>query len=102
MDGAGRVAGFFSITLPLLRPTLVVVLLFRLLDALRVFDLIYALTGGGPGTATEPLQLLTFSTLLEHLKFGAGSALGVLLFLLSGTVAAIVLVVGNGKQREAT
>ena len=69
-----------AITLPLLAPTMVVALLFRLLDAVRVFDLIYVLTGGGPGTATEPLALYTFNTLLQNLRFGYGSALSVLIF----------------------
>jgi ABC-type sugar transport system permease subunit len=57
IDGAGWVRRLTGITLPLLRPALLVALLFRTLDAFRVFDVIYVMTGGGPGTATEPIAL---------------------------------------------
>ncbi len=81
MDGAGPWRRLIAITLPLLRPALLVAFLFRSLDALRVFDVIYVMTGGGPGTSTEPVSLYTFNTLLQHLRFGYGSALSVLIFL---------------------
>lgn len=80
VDGAGRLACFVHITLPGLRPALLTVFLFRMLDALRIFDLIYVLSGGGPGTATEPLALYTFQTLLQNLRFGYGAALSMLVF----------------------
>ena len=54
--------------------------MFRTLDAFRVFDLVYVMTGGGPGTATEPIALYTFSALLQNLRFGYGSALSVVIF----------------------
>ena len=72
VDGAGPWRQFVEITLPLLRPALLVALLFRTLDAFRVFDVVYVMTGGGPGTATEPIALYTFSTLLQNLRFGFG------------------------------
>lgn len=87
LDGASPAQEFFYITLPLLKPTLLVVLLFRTLDALRVFDLIYVLTGGGPGVATEPIALYTFTTLLQDLQFGYGAALSVLIALIAGLIA---------------
>ena len=75
LDGAGAVRQFITITLPLLRPALVVAVAFRMLDALRVFDLVYVLTGGGPGTATEPLSLYAFIALTAasalRLRLGA-------------------------------
>jgi ABC-type sugar transport system permease subunit len=80
MDGAGAWRQFREITLPLLRPALVVAVLFRALDAFRVFDLIFVMTGGGPGTATEPLSMYAFTALLGHLRFGFGSALSVVVF----------------------
>jgi multiple sugar transport system permease protein len=83
IDGAGPWRQFVEITLPLLKPALLVTLLFRALDAFRVFDVIYVMTGGGPGTATEPIALYAFSTLLQHLRFGYGSALSVLIFLVA-------------------
>jgi ABC-type sugar transport system permease subunit len=83
VDGASRMRQFFTITLPLLRPVLVVAAAFRALDALRLFDLAYVLTGGGPGTATEPLSLYAFVALMQRLRFGYGSALSISVFLLT-------------------
>jgi ABC-type sugar transport system permease subunit len=80
MDGAAWSRQFLRITLPLLRPALLVAALFRTLDAFRVFDVVYVMTGGGPGTATEPIALYTFDTLLQNLRFGYGSALAVIVF----------------------
>jgi ABC-type sugar transport system permease subunit len=83
VDGAGRWWQLRHVTLPLLRPALLVALIFRTLDAFRVFDLVYVLTGGGPGTSTEPVALYTFTTLLQNLRFGYGSALSVVIFLVT-------------------
>ena len=80
VDGAGALARFWHVTLPLLRPALVVAVIFRLLDALRVFDLVFVLSGGGPGTATEPVALYAFQSLLQDLRFGYGSALSLIIF----------------------
>ncbi|HLN65334.1 MAG TPA: sugar ABC transporter permease, partial [Symbiobacteriaceae bacterium] len=67
--------------LPLLRPTLLVALLFRSLDAFRVFDLVFVLTGGGPGNSTETLSVYAYKTLFSFLDFGKGSALAITVFL---------------------
>lgn len=80
IDGASRVRTFFTITLPLIRPVLLVALLFRTLDAFRVFDVIFVMTGGGPGNTTESLSLYTYKTMFGALDFGYGSALSVLTF----------------------
>ena len=80
IDGASAWRQFRYVTLPLLAPAILVALIFRTLDAFRVFDLIYVLTGGGPGTSTEPLALYTFNALLQNLRFGYGSALSVIVF----------------------
>jgi ABC-type sugar transport system permease subunit len=89
MDGAGTVRRFVTITLPLLRPALVVAAAFRMLDALRLFDLAYVVTGGGPGTATEPLSLYAFIALMQRLRVGYGSALSLVVFLLTFAFALI-------------
>lgn len=89
IDGASRWQQFRHVTLPLLKPALLVALVFRTLDSVRVFDLIYVLTGGGPGTSTEPIALFTFNSLLQNLRFGYGSALSVITFVVS-----LVLAVG--------
>jgi ABC-type sugar transport system permease subunit len=87
IDGASAWGRFVHVTLPLLRPALLVALIFRTLDAFRVFDLIFVLTRGGPGTATEPIALYAFSALLEELRFGYGSALSVIVFLVTFALA---------------
>jgi ABC-type sugar transport system permease subunit len=87
VDGASRWRQFTQVTLPLLTPALLVAALFRSLDAFRVFDLIYVLTGGGPGTATEPIALYTFATLLQNLQFGLGAALSMIVFTLAFLMA---------------
>ena len=91
MDGASDWRQFREITLPLLRPALLVAILFRALDAFRVFDVIYVMTGGGPGTSTEPISLYTFNTLLQHLRFGYGSALSMLVFAATFVIALLYI-----------
>jgi multiple sugar transport system permease protein len=91
IDGAGAWKRFWHITLPALRPAIVVALIFRTLDAFRVFDLIYVLTQGGPGLATEPLALYTHASLLRHLRFGYGSTLSVLIFVIVSGLALVYL-----------
>ncbi len=100
MDGAGPWRRLVSITLPLLRPALLVAVVFRAMDAFRVFDLVYVLTGGGPGTATEPIALLTFTTLLQNLRFGAGAALSVVVFTIA-FVFALASIRLSGVMRNA-
>lgn len=97
LDGAGAWARFRHITLPLLRPAILVTLIFRVLDAFRVFDLIYVLTNGGPGTSTEPVALYAFVTMLQHLRFGYGAAISVMIFLATLLVA-LLLIRGFGVR----
>jgi multiple sugar transport system permease protein len=73
---------FWRVTLPLLRPVLVVTVLFRSVEALRIFDIIFVLTGGGPGGATLPLSLLGYGYFASG-DFGYGAAVSVVLFVLA-------------------
>lgn len=82
VDGAHFIQRFRLITWPLLRPVATVVILFRTVDALRVFDLNYILTGGGPGGATASLSLLGYRRYLAG-DFGMGAAVSVTLFLIA-------------------
>ena len=91
IDGASAWRQFRHVTLPLLKPAILVALIFRTLDAFRVFDLIYALTGGGPGTSTEPIALYTFNAILQNLQFGYGSALSVIVFLITFCLAILYI-----------
>ena len=101
IDGASAWRQFRHVTLPLLQPALLVALIFRTRDAFRVFDLVYVLTGGGPGTATEPIALYTFTSLLQNLRFGYGSALSVIVFLVAFVLAlGYIRMVGAGLTGE--
>jgi multiple sugar transport system permease protein len=98
VDGAGPARILFSITLPLLRPAILLALLFRSLDAFRVFDAIYVLTEGGPANSTETLSIYAFKTLMRSGDFGYGSALSVATFacvLLIG----LAFVLALGRER---
>lgn len=80
VDGAGGLALFRRITLPLLRQILLVALAFRTMDALRAFDLMFVLTGGGPAGTTETLTVYAYRTMFQTLQLGLGAAVGVVVF----------------------
>jgi multiple sugar transport system permease protein len=81
IDGANAWQLFRHVTLPLLAPVLLLVLLFRSMDAARIFDLLFVLTGGGPANTTETLVVYAYKLLYRTLQFGYGSALSVATFL---------------------
>jgi multiple sugar transport system permease protein len=89
LDGAGPWQRFRRITLPLLKPVILVVLIFRTLDAFRVFDAVYVLTGGGPANATETLSIYAYKVLFQTLQFGYGSALATIVFLCVGGLSVL-------------
>lgn len=89
IDGAGKVQSFFRVTLPLLKPAILVALLFRTLDAFRVFDLIYVLTGGGPGGSTETLSIYGYKLMFSQTNFGYGSVIIMLMFVCVAIIAII-------------
>jgi len=100
IDGAGPWLLFWRITLPLLRPSILVALLFRTLDAVRIFDLPFVLTGGGPGYATETLSIYAYRTLFTNLDFGYGATLSFGMFLVVMILALFyVKVLGSGAAR---
>jgi multiple sugar transport system permease protein len=83
VDGATRWQRFIWITLPMLRPAIMVALIFRTITAIQTFDIPYAMTGGGPGDSTETLAMYIQKTTLDFLDFGYGSALATLMFVIS-------------------
>jgi multiple sugar transport system permease protein len=87
VDGATAVQRFFKITLPLLKPALLVALLFRTLDAFRVFDSIFVMTRGSQDT--ESVSILGYDQLISRLNLGLGSAVSVLIFALVLIIAFI-------------
>ena len=91
MDGATGWQAFRRLTLPLLKPALLVALIFRTSQAFMVFGHIYTLTGGGPGNATESLAFLAYQAILNDMRFGYGSAICILIFLSSFVLALLYL-----------
>ena len=87
MDGASAWQRFTSITLPLMKPAILVAVLFRTLDAFRVFDNIYILTKGQNGTGS--VSFVAYDNLFTGLNLGLGSAISVLIFI---TVAIIAFI----------
>ena len=82
IDGAGPLSRFFFITLPMIDAFILTALIFRTVDALRVFDIVFVLTGGGPSGSTTPLTFYAYKYYLSG-DFGYGSAVSVILFLLT-------------------
>ncbi len=91
VDGASALQRFRYITLPLLRPTLTIVLIYQLVLKLRVFDLVYILTGGGPVDYTMPLGFIIYRYYFRYYEAGMGSATAIFVLLISIVVTAIVI-----------
>lgn len=81
IDGASRIRTAFSITIPLMKPILKVCLVFSVIGAFKVFDLVYVLTGGGPLFATEVPSTLMYTTIFNTYRYGYGSAVSVFIIL---------------------
>jgi len=82
MDGASTIQAFFFVTLPLLRPVIVVTLLIRLIFAVKTFDLIFVMTRGGPGTATDFISYFIYRSAFYGLNIGQASAISVILLVI--------------------
>jgi len=93
IDGVTRLQAFFKITLPLIRPALMVAIIFRSLDALRIFDLPFVLTGNNQETAS--MSVYARQQLVDFQDVGFGSAASTLLFLIIALVTAVYLVLGK-------
>lgn len=100
VDGATPWHAFRRVTLPLLMPSLAVAVLFRGLDAFRVFDAIYVMTGGGPANTTETVSIYAYKTLMRSGDFGYGSALAVAIFVCIAVLASSWLALTH-RVREA-
>ena len=85
VDGAGGWRRFTQVMLPLMKPAILVALLFRTLDAFRVFDSIFVMTGGGQDT--ESVSIIGYNQLISRVNLGLGSAVSVLIFLLVLAIA---------------
>jgi len=91
VDGASRWQIFWHITLPLLRPIILLAIMFRSMDAFRRFDTIYVMTGGGPGNVTQVLNLYSYITGFQCLDMGYASALANFLFIIIIVISYVYL-----------
>ena len=87
IDGADSRQIFWKVILPQLKPTLLIILVIRLTDAFRIYDLVYILTGGGPGGATEVLSTYIYKRIFTDWKFGQGAAASFLVMLIIGMLS---------------
>jgi len=89
IDGASAWSYFWRVRLPLLMPTLLVASLLRALDAFRVFDLPYVVTGGGPANSTQTMSTYAYNVLFSGLEIGYGSALATAMFVTEVIIAGV-------------
>jgi ABC-type sugar transport system permease subunit len=89
IDGASAWQTFRRITLPMLMPALMVALIFRTLSSFLIFDVVYIMTGGAPGTSTQVLSYIDYQAFLNNLDFGYGGAIAVALMGMALIIAAV-------------
>ncbi|MDD3823381.1 MAG: sugar ABC transporter permease [Sphaerochaetaceae bacterium] len=82
VDGASGAQTFFHVTLPMIMPTILTAIILRAVDALKTYDIIYAMTGGGPGYSSETLNILAYKYSFEYFNLGQASSILVFLFFL--------------------
>ena len=97
LDGATPAQIFFRITLPLMQPYIVLVVILRLIQGLRVFDPIFVISGGGPMQSSETLNLMVFREAFRSLNYGYACAIGVVLLVL---ILGISLVIFGYRERD--
>lgn len=91
VDGAGPVALFRHIILPLLTPVILIVLVLRTMEAFKVFDIIWIMTHGGPANSTQTIAIYAYQVAYQGFDFGRGAALGYLIALVIMILAAVYL-----------
>jgi multiple sugar transport system permease protein len=90
IDGAGTLQQFFFVTLPMMSGAIVIALVFRVIDAINTFELIYIMTKGGPGRATQTLSILGWKTAFQGFDLGGSAALGVVMLAITLICAQVV------------
>jgi multiple sugar transport system permease protein len=98
MDGAGQWQMFRYITLPMLAPFILVAAIIRTIDAVKSFDIIFAMTQGGPGTASETINLYLYSVAFVYYDVGYGSAIALVFFLLVVALSVLLLYLRRRTQ----
>jgi multiple sugar transport system permease protein len=101
VDGATANQRFFYITLPLLRPSVLVAVVIRTLTSLRVFDIVFIMTGGGPGTSSETLAFYGYRMAFQSYNIGFSSTINMLTFGIAIVFTLIYMkIIGGGKNYE--
>jgi multiple sugar transport system permease protein len=98
IDGASAWQQFRYITLPLIMPVIMVAVIIRSIDALKSFDIIFAMTQGGPGTASETINIYLYNVAFSYYDIGKGSAVAVVFF---AVIIALALLLLHLRQRAA-
>lgn len=99
IDGSSRWQTFWHVTLPLLKPAILIVLLLRTMDLLRVFDQIFILTEGGPGFATETISLYIYRTAFRFFDFGYAAAMSFVLLALTNVISVVYIRLLQAHER---
>jgi multiple sugar transport system permease protein len=101
VDGLSAWRRFQHVALPLLAPAILVAVAFRAVQSYGAFDVVYAMTGGGPGGSTETISLYAFQNYFRYLDFGYGSAIAIQGVLLAAALALAVRAVTRRRGDEA-
>jgi multiple sugar transport system permease protein len=101
IDGANAWQRLRYVILPMMKPLILFVVAIRAMDAFRFFDLVYVLTNGGPGTATETITLYTYQLGFRMLEVGKASALGVITLVIVAAMTAVLIWFMQRRGREA-
>lgn len=101
IDGANRWQVFRHVTLPALRVTITIVLVLSTISSLKAFDIVYGMTGGGPAQSTQMLALWAFTQSMQIFDFGRGSAISVILLLVTLTVVVPYLRWSQSREEVA-
>lgn len=91
IDGANAIQRFFYVTLPSLRSSIILAVLMRTMDSFKQYDLIYAMTAGGPGTASQNVNILMYNTAFQYFNVSKGAAMGVISVILINIIASFLL-----------
>ncbi|MER9302336.1 sugar ABC transporter permease [Mesorhizobium sp. M0293] len=98
IDGANAWQQFCYLTLPMIAPFLMIAVIIRTIDALKSFDIIYAMTQGGPGTASETINIYLYNTAFSYYDIGYGSAMAVVFFIVIVALSFILLMLRQRSQ----
>jgi multiple sugar transport system permease protein len=102
VDGASIMQQIWSITIPLLKPLFLVIILFRSFELLRVFDIVWTLTRGGPGRATETFSFHIYARTFQSWQLGYGAGMSYVLFFISAAVSIVLIkLIGTGSEQDA-